>query len=306
MIGRALRSRIRPARPLTPFVVSALALLVWWLVAHNSGSGWVQALGDVAFGMVLIGLVGPGFALLQVQVDVAQSPADGTAGLPVVVVIRSSRRVRAVPVVPPGAVTFIGPRWGGTDAEVTIVPALRGLHENLTVDVATAAPFGIQWWTRRVVVTLPRRLHVAPRMGRPVPLPRWVDDRAGSRGAPRVAETGEARGVREYRAGDRRRRVHWGATAHAGHLMVREAEEPEAHPVTLLVHLPEDGDAAERTAEDALASVAQLLDSGLRVVLATTEAAGEVVAEVGDRHAAGRRLALAVGGSGPATLDLLP
>lgn len=306
MSGRAARSTIRPARPVTPFFVSAFALFVWWVVAHNSGSGWVQALGDVAFAMVLVGLVGPGIALLRAKIEIIQAPADGVAGLPVVVLIGSARRMRVRPVVPAGPQAFVGPRRRGADTEVALLPEMRGVHDHLTVEVATAAPFGFQWWSRRVVLDLTTPLHIAPRVGRSVPLPRWIDDRAGSSGAPLVADTGEARGVREYRPGDRRRRVHWGATAHAGRLMVRETEEPTAHPITLRVNLPQDADAAERMAENALATVVHLLDSGVQVVLATTEATGEVVGPVGERRAGGRRLAVAVGGAGPSGLDLIP
>ena len=54
--------QVRPAPPLAPIVISLAILGAWWLVAHNSGSGWVQALGDVAFGTLVIGIFGPAVA----------------------------------------------------------------------------------------------------------------------------------------------------------------------------------------------------------------------------------------------------
>ncbi len=78
--------------------------------------------------------------------------------------------------------------------------------------------------------------------------------------------------------------------------MVRELERPAAEPVTIIVELPRDPDAAERVAEDALASVVALLEGGVPVLLVTTEASGPVRATVRDRRSAGRRLARAVAG----------
>ena len=205
---------------------------------------------------------------------------------------------------PAGPEAIVGPRRGGTDHEVTLVPKHRGLHETLVVEVASAAPFGLQWWARKIEFSLDAPLHVAPRMGQPVSLPPWVDDRSGSAGSPMPAEAGDARGVRDYRPGDRRRRVHWGATSHTGRLMVREMEEPAAQPVTLRVRLPVDEEAAERASEGALATAVQLLDCGARLVLATTEPSGEVVSTVEDRRSAGRRLARAVPSGGPGNVEL--
>lgn len=302
----ARRSRIRPARPLAPFFVSALVLFVWWVVAHNSGSGWVQVLGDAVFGMLVVGLFGPAIALARVQVGVVSAPPDGSAGLPVPIRLAATGRVRVRPIEPAGPEALIGPRRGGAGHDVTLLPAKRGVHEALVVEVATAAPFGLQWWARRIDLRLAAPLHIAPRMGQPVALPQWVDDRSGPAGSPRSAEAGDARGVRDYRPGDRRRRVHWGATSHTGRLMVREMEEPAARPVTLRVALPTDEEAAERTAERALATVVQLIDRGARVVLATTEAAGEVTGPADNRREAGRRLARAVANSTAAGVELIP
>ena len=270
-----------------------MVLLVWWVVAHNSGSGWVQVLGDAVFGMLLVGLFGPGFAVTRVRLEVAQNPMDAAAGLPALIRIRTTAPCRLRPVEPPGPETLVGRNRAGVNEHVSLLPIHRGVYDQIIVAVATSAPFGLQWWTRRVVVPLPVPLHVAPRLGRPIQLPRWVDDRRGSAGSPIASEAGDARGVREYRPGDRRSRLHWVASAHAGHLMVRETEEPAAEPVTLNIALPADPEAAERTAGQALATTVKLLDRGVRVVLATHELSGKVLGPVADRREAGRRLARA-------------
>jgi uncharacterized protein (DUF58 family) len=277
--------------------VAAGILGIWWLVAHNGGAGWVQALGDVVFGTLVIGIFAPFFVLARAQVRVAGAPADGTVGQPVSVLIASSTRLRIRVVDPAGDPVFIGPvrRHRSPDDRVTLVPIRRGVHDALEMEIATAAPFALQWWTRRVVVDLPSPLHVAPRRGRAQPFDlraHEASDEASNAWA--QADAGQPRGIRPYAAGDNRRQVHWRATAHTGELMVRELERPAAERRTLTVVLPEDREEAERVAERALGTLVVLLDGDTPVLLATVETSGPVVALVADRRAAGRRLARAV------------
>jgi uncharacterized protein (DUF58 family) len=288
----------RPARPWAPMVAGVLIIALWWLVAHNAGSGWVQLLGDLVFGALLIGIVGPFVVASRARVSVRSAPGDGSAGLPLEVQVRSRSRVRVRPVDPPGPEAFVGPagRRGGADGVVTLQPARRGVHDAVILDVASAAPFALQWWTKRVRLPLPAVLHVAPRRGRPQPVPRRPDEGTGDVLDRPRSDMGLPRGARPYVPGDPRRMVHWRSTAHAGHLMVRELEQPAAEPVTITVGLPADPEAAERVAEGALASVVDLLQLGTPVLLGTREAAGPVLGAVADRRSAGRRLARAVAG----------
>ena len=297
--------RVQPDRPWSPIFTSLAVIGGWWLVAHSSGQGWVQALGDLVFGALLVGVVGPGLAVRRVRVAVGRPPADVTAGLPTVVALTANARVRVRPVLPEGPEQMAGPRARrdtGAD-ELVLLPTRRGVHRELVVDVATAAPFGIQWWTRRLRIALPEPLHVAPRAGTAAPLgpPGGGEDRSDGRPSHRRTErSGDLRAPRPYRPGDAPNRVHWPASAHTGELMVRETEAPPAEPVEVTVTLPADPEMAERVAGDALATVVALLGRGSPTVLTTEEAHGPVRAPVGDRAAAGRRLAAAVApASGP-------
>ncbi|HEY7946359.1 MAG TPA: DUF58 domain-containing protein [Acidimicrobiales bacterium] len=289
---------VRPVRPLVPIASAVFVLLGWGVVAHNSGAGWVQALGDVLAGTLLLGLLGPGVILARTRLTVTAVPTDATAGLPVDLRIVSTSRVRLTPVDPAGPPSFVGPSRRAASAGddvLTLVPRRRGVVSGLSVDVASAAPFGLMWWTRRTRLELPSELHIGPKLGPSVELPRQDDDHAGdsSRRSPR--DIGEPRGVRPYRPGDSRRGVHWPATAHSGELMVREMEGPTAEPVVVVVTLPADIDMAESVAERAFGTLVALFDRGMAVILTTTEAAGRRTGAVADRRAAGRRLARAVG-----------
>ena len=288
-------TRIRPGRPLAPIVFSAFVLFIWWVIAHNSGSGWVQFLGDAVFGTMTVGIFGPAIALSRARLQLVLAPADGTAGVPVPMQIRASTRIRIRPVEPPGPETLVGPagRRDANQQEVILLPTKRGFHRHLIIEVASAAPFGLQWWSRKMTFPLPIGLHVAPRLGEPERLRQLDVGDAGDRSTPTSAQVGHSRGVRPYHPGDQRRRVHRPSTAHAARLMVREMEEPSAHPVTLKVALPFDEHAAERAAERALGTAMAILDRGGQLVMETDEDSGPVIDPVADRREAGRRLARA-------------
>jgi uncharacterized protein (DUF58 family) len=290
--------RARPGRPLAPMAVAVVIIGLWWLVAHNAGSGWVQLLGDLVFGVLLIGIVWPGLVVARARVVARSAPGDAAAGLAVELRVDASTRLRVRPVEPPGPEVFVGPgrRRGAVADTVTLVPLRRGVHDTVTLDIASAAPFALQWWTKRVQLPLPVALHVAPRSGPRQP-PRPIPDEGVGEllNRPR-SDAGLPRGARPYVPGDSRRLVHWGSTAHAGRLMVREQERPAAEPVTITVELPADAEAAERVAEGALGTLVGLLEGGSPVLLGTREPSGPVLGPVGDRRGAGRRLARAVAG----------
>ncbi len=279
-------------------VAAVLIIGLWWLVAHNAGSGWVQVLGDLVFGALLIGLVGPFVVVTRARISVCSAPADGVAGLPIEVRVHAGTRVRVRPVEPPGPEVFVGSsgRRGAVDAVIALVPVGRGVHDSVTLDIGSAAPFALQWWTRRVLLSLPAALHVSPRCGRAQTPRQHPDEGAGDVLEQPRPDGSLPRGARPYTPGDSRRLVHWRSTAHAGTLMVRELERPAAEAVTITVELPADPDAAERVAEGALGTVVNVLEGGAPVLLGTRERSGPVLGPVADRRGAGRRLARAVPG----------
>jgi uncharacterized protein (DUF58 family) len=206
--------------------------------------------------------------------------------------------------VPPGDETFVGPsgRDGRTDA-LTVRPPRRGVYTSVTLDVASGAPFALQWWHRRVTLPLPQELLVAPRRGRPDPPRRDREEQAGTVVVRPRDDAGSPRGARPYVPGDARHRVHWRATAHTGTLMVKELERPAGRPVTVVVDLPADPAEAELAAEHALGTVVALLGGGATVVLQTLESSGPVTRPVADRRQARRRLARAVSRADDTTHD---
>ena len=316
----AFTSRVRPLHPVGPVAGSVFTVLAWAAIAHNSGSGWVQALGVMLGAVLVVGLVAPGRVVNRAQVSVKSAPVDAAVGESVGLAISASARVRIRPVSPDGTAGFFGPRGTIRDSQtepqqldrmavpdvsgdesptLRIVPNRRGILSAVTVDIASAAPFGLLWWSRRTTLQLPVEMAVAPRPTKAFTIPPEGDDPGDEAANRRSSSVGETRGVREYEHGDARRTVHWRASAHTGRLMVREMEMPSAEPVIVRIALPVDQKEADEIAGRGLATVIALLDRSRPVMLATHEATGDRLAEVTTPKDAGRRLASGRSRRGP-------
>lgn len=292
---RRLRRRVRPLGWPAPVAGSLIALGAWEVVAHSSGSGWVQALGAVVAGFLAVGMVAPVVPAHRARVACLAVTADAAVGEPVEVVLETNGPLRLRPRAPAGAEsTARGPSSGRRPVTVVLRPARRGVVGELVLEVASSAPFGLLWWGREVVVPLPRALHVAPRLGAEGPVDSGRSGPSPEGAARTAAGWGDQRGVRPYVSGDSRRAVHWPATAHVGSLMVRETERVVTEPVVVEVVLPEDPVAAESACEQARGTGTAWLGRGRTVLLVTDEEDGRVAAPVRDHVELGRRLARAV------------
>jgi uncharacterized protein (DUF58 family) len=302
--GGKLRRRAHPLAWFAPVAGSVFAMLAWAGVAHSSGSGWVQAVGALLAAVLITGIIAPLFPARRSTLACTASPSDAVAGETVRLTMTANGPLRLTPKYPNGpACRAVGRSRGRRPVEVSIVPERRGVVEEVAVELATCAPFGLLWWARDVRVALPRPLHVAPRFGQPGPIGIRADDAAGDAQRRVPAGLGEPRGVRPYRPGDTRRSIHWPATSHVGVLMVREKERQTDDPIMVEVALPRDILAAEAETERVMAAVDRVLASGRPVVLATDERDGRTVRPVLDRIDLGRRLARAVPAPGAAPGD---
>ena len=280
----------RPRRAAVPVAASAAVLAVWGAVARGSGAGWVQTVGALVAGLLVVGLAGPALAVRRVRVHALGAPGDAVAGSAFAIQVAVRGAAVLQPQWPPGPEV---PTAGAARVTLELRPPHRGVLERCMVTVSSAAPFGLLWWARTVCVPLPGPVLVAPRVGAPDPavIERREDD--GTE-VPSPGRGSDARGVRPYAFGDRRSLVHWPATAHTGSLMVRDHERPAGRTAAVRCALSADSDAAEAQAERVLGTVGVLLAAGVRVHLTTVEEAGEVAAPVTTLAAAGRRLARAV------------
>ena len=273
-------------------VILELVGLALFVVARTTGAGWDIVLLCAVIAVMLTGSVLPALVLSRVTVA-ATAPADATVGrsLPIELTVRAHFVKLQV-------LTFDSP-WIRIDAPTSgplvVTPTRRGVLDRLRVEVVTAAPLGLARWRRRIVVTLPNPVDVAPRRD-PTRCPIVVGDTQMPSELAHLASGGVelTRGVREYLDGDPIRSVHWPATARTGVVMVREYEGPRRPLVILVVDL-RCAD-PELVASRAAGMADDALRAGARVELATAEIDGPRVGVVPTPLHVGRRLARAVAG----------
>lgn len=266
-----------------------------YLAARTTGAGWLMVLLCVVAGVLAVAAIWPRLALARVRLRVA-GPHDATAGeaFPLTVCVTGAGLgVRVRPLDPPGG-------WSAVVGDGTATPAVnaarRGVMRDVSIEVSSAAPFGLVWWRRRIRATLEHPVEVAPRRRTAnAPLPQ---DGARDGDAPRPSGLAgdRVRGLREYVPGDPMRLVHWPASARRGQVLVKELEQPQRPLVCIVVALSGGRERCDETAERAMGLACRAIEDGVDVILCTAEHDGPVAAQVGTPLQAGRRLARAVPG----------
>lgn len=131
---------------------------------------------------------------------------------------------------------------GKVSIHQTLTPLQRGRYPWKPLHISCGYPFGL---SRRSLTcaTEPTSSIILPMLGRldQIHFRRWLRSsqrlaNAVTRERPnRCIAPADFYGIREYRAGDSPRWIHWRTTARVGEPMVREFEEPPQHHLTIVV-----------------------------------------------------------------------
>jgi uncharacterized protein (DUF58 family) len=131
--------------------------------------------------------------------------------------------------------------------------------------VGTSDPLGFFRGQRsspdsEVALVLPRFVSLSER--------RRARELEAAMAAPRAGSGNELFGIREYRAGDSLRRIHWRSSARHGELVVREYEPPGLQTLTIAVDpSPESREVADQIARIAASEAWDCIREGGRVVI---------------------------------------
>ncbi len=290
-----------PANVSRPALSLAAVALALFGIARTTGSGWLIVILTGIGSVVALAAVLPPFGLRRLDVDV-RAPRDGTVGrtceLTVDVLGGNGRPVKL------RVHGFTAP-WTGVltpaTGQLAVVPSKRGVVESVRVELRSAAPFGLVWWKRTVVVDLARPLEIGPSpTTESLDAPTGRDDSGREEGRVTTAMADTVRTVREYAAGDPIKLIHWAATARAGELMTKELESPVVPALCIALDLRGGADDAVEAAASRAAGLAlDGLAAGIPVLLLTAEKAGPRSGPVTTPGEANRRLARAVPGPLP-------
>jgi uncharacterized protein (DUF58 family) len=252
-------------------IVAIVALVAWLITSPKSQPELILAVA-LTIAIVVDGVTAAR-ALRALDVDV-ENPIDAVAGHPVTYVVRVTGVRRSMHVAPPAPLAAFGVVAHDEHPFYLTLPSpARGVVRSLTLDVRTAGPIGLFQGSRRARVTFTTPMYVGPPPIRHEL--KWPYLQTQRIGLTPTSQHGHDlfRGVREYVPGDSRRHVHWAATAHHRHLMVKEHEGTGVICLRVIATMPFFGLASD----EATGRAAWLCEEGLRrgweVRLVTVESA---------------------------------
>jgi uncharacterized protein (DUF58 family) len=153
------------------------------------------------------------------------------------------------------------------EAVYEMTPPRRGRFRFAELEVATRAPFGLFEKARPLEAAA--ELIVLPRKTPPPPLEARSAAREGDRPMARVGIGYEVHGLRDHRAGEDARSIHWRTSARAGRLIAVEREQERRRRVWIVLdHRGLSGDALDHAVESAAALFEREIDAGAEAGLA--------------------------------------
>jgi len=291
-----------------------------FFLGTNVQAGWLFVMAASLLGAVVAGVVLPALMLRGVELD-RRAPDEVHQLDEVLVDVGVTNRSRGMRFGLVVADAFLDPtrlavpplrRGERVEITTTRVARRRGPQASATLTVRSSAPFGIAEHrrARRVAGTatlvLPAVIPLGPLM---FVHPTATTDHA-IHSAPRRGHGPEYLGIREYRAGDSMRHVHWPSTARMGTVMVREFEQEQTRRLAIVVDASWDARSQGWTPLDrtccaaaSVASAALAQGHGARLILAAGE--GIDVLARADGSELLRRLALVAADPGLGFPDLV-
>jgi uncharacterized protein (DUF58 family) len=266
-----------------PLVFAALAAATF-AIAWNRGIALIYVLFAILAGIALLSVLGPRWMLRAATLRF-RLPTEASVGEPIPVGIavepgsRPAKRYflrldSPFPFAPAQAV-FLSVSGSGHSREQRVRCAKRGVFELGEAAVSSAYPIGIFTSTRNWTVR-PARITVFPRIHpvRRFPLPPGSARNSGEleRPSPSVGQE-LIREVREYRAGDNPRHIHWRSSARRDRLMVKQFDAIATSETWIVLDLDSRShdarnDSFERAVEIAATLASHLIAEGQRCGIA--------------------------------------
>ncbi len=258
-------------------LVYASMMLFMGLAAVNSQANLLFGVFGLMIGVLMVSFLISRLVLHKVQVR-RIIPETSTVGSPMVMHYAFTNDKRFWPSLSVGFAELEGseafvaqpvaymlhaaPRTTTTVA-AEVIPKRRGRHRLERYQVATSFPFGFikRATIRREIDEM--TVHPASAMvDRKVLQLARAAEKAGPTVRPRRGGLDEFYGVRQYRAGDSPRWIHWRRSAHSGSLVTREMTRATPPRLVLLVdtHLPDRSPASHAAVERAIAMAASLVN----------------------------------------------
>jgi uncharacterized protein (DUF58 family) len=251
--------------------------LFFFAAATNTLSGWLYVISGLSLGLMSLAAVLPGWELRNIQAQrEAALPISVGEDLHLAVTLQTSSKRQLIEVIDALPKFLVDAHPSSVLEELagtyrwsyTVTPKRRGLYRWQQVVLRTAAPMGLFW--RKKILMVPAEVTVYPRVLalRQCPLLDSIGNEGQALEIGRVwqdnTHEGLTKSARPYRWGDPMKNVHWRTSARLGSLYTRELEQSEGKESIVLVldNRPEHWE-AERF-EQAVEAAAALFCYGQR------------------------------------------
>jgi uncharacterized protein (DUF58 family) len=289
-----------------------IALTIIAMMAFVTQLNLLFWIGSLCVAALFVSLLLPGWIVNSVEVTKIV-PDTGFMFRPLMVnyIVRNKRRffsiysLRIVELFDPEEVedmprVFIPSLGPGKSCsfQIYVVPKNRGPLACLGTRIASKYPFGLL--TRFRTITDKRHVDIYPALGtlttRLLPANRESEYQMGNTQPQYKGNSEEFFALREYRAGDNPRFIHWRRTARTGRLIVREMCQYSPHRITVILdtYLPEKNKKTRLVFEEMVSFAAtvlcQTLENGYRAALVCTSVPPIMVPPMNGRPAQQRIL----------------
>ena len=254
----------------------ALAVAIG-MAAINTGNNLLFLVLGLLLSSIVVSGVLSEIALREVWVE-RRLPAAATVGEEALFAVVATNRKQRAPSfslefrekdgeIPGRAYLFVLAAGETHEVAYRFLPQRRGRHRLASIEVATRWPFGLFEKSREL--ELPEELVIFPRRVPPPGGALATAGRFGERPDGRVGPGLEVHALRDHRAGEDARTVHWRSSARAGKLIAIEREEERRRQVCVVLDQRGlSGAPLDSAVEQAAALVERELDAGADVALA--------------------------------------
>jgi|GEM_PF-4881440 len=261
----------QPRYKLLTLSLYTICLFGFFIAAHESGSGFVQAMGALLLGMVLANFIMSFYILQKAEIKIISAPYDGTTGQALSIELLANKNIQLD--------LFLGGKnkiaiAKNTKTSLLLRPAHYGLLQEVSFFAFSSYPFGIIRLYRKINCNLCSPLHIAPLPLNPdgnISGGDTLDTREGALSLKSVS--GDLRSLSPYRTGDAVSSISWPKSAQTQQMLVKVHENPQNYlRCKIKLETPSDRERAEIYLGEKLALIIKLIQANYELIIETNDA----------------------------------
>ncbi len=232
-----------PKHSIIAFTTLILGLLLFFIAAHESGSGFVQIVGAVLFAAIISNSLISFSRVRHARITVTSVPYDGTTNHNIHIGVTGNKDILVTLDSGKTKSAFV---QKDKETIFSVKPSHCGLYKEIDLIVVSSYPFGLITFHKKVTCHFPTILYVAPEP--------TITEKAEfelnsltkeAKSARRNSNSGNLKSIVEYQPGDSISAISWSKTAQMQQLLTKTHEAQTRNENYLIeIRVPERADPA--------------------------------------------------------------